>query len=68
VISIFAKVCEKFKRKYSKPHKVKIKMMKLSDFLKTYISVIPDASLPKFGMRATAGEGNLYTKICLALK
>ena len=42
--------------------------MKLSDFLNTYISVMPDASLSKLGMRATAGGGNLYTKICLALK
>ena len=51
-------MCEKRKKK-------KKKTKKLSQFLKSHISGMPEAISLKFGMWSTEVGGNVYSKICL---
>ena len=53
-------MCEKRKK-----NKKKKKTKKLSQFLKSNISGIPEAISLKFGMWSTEGGGNVHRKICL---
>ena len=53
-------MCEK--RKKNKKKKI---TKKLSQFLKSHISGIPEAISLKFGMWSAEGGGNLHSKICL---
>ena len=46
-------------------NKKKKKTKKLSQFLKSHISGIPEAISLKFGMRSTEVGGNVHSKICL---
>ena len=52
-------MCEK--RKKNKKKKTK----KLSQFLKSHISGMPEAISLKFGMWSTEDGGNVHSKICL---
>ena len=56
-------MCEK--RKKNKKKKKKKKTKKLSQFLKSHISGIPEAISLNFGMWSAEGGGNLHSKICL---
>ena len=53
-------MCEKRKK-----NKKKKKTKKLSQFLKSHISGMPEAISLKFGMWSAEGGGNLHSKICL---
>ena len=53
-------MCEKRKK-----NKKKKKTKKLSQFLKSHISGIPEAISLKFGMWSTEVGGNVHSKICL---
>ena len=53
-------MCEKRKK-----NKKKKKTKKLSQFLKSHISGMPEAILLKFGMRSTEVGGNIHSKIRL---
>ena len=53
-------MCEKRKK-----NKKKKKTKKLSQFLKSHISGMPEAISLKFGMWSTEVGGNVYSKICL---
>ena len=54
-------MCEKRK----KNNKKRKKMKKLSQFLKSHISGMPEAMSLKFGMWSTEVGGNVHSKICL---
>ena len=54
-------MCEKRKKNKKKKKKTK----KLSQFLKSHISGMPEAISLKFGMWSAEGGGNLHSKICL---
>ena len=56
-------MCEK--RKKNKKKKKKKKTKKLSQFLKSHISGMPEAISLKFGMWSTEVGGNVHSKICL---
>ena len=53
-------MCEKRKK-----NKKKKKTKKLSQFLKSHISGMPEAISLKFGMWSAKGGGKLHSKICL---
>ena len=53
-------MCEKRKK-----NKKKKKTKKLSQFLKSHISGMPEAISLKFGMWSTEVGGNVHSKICL---
>ena len=53
-------MCEKRKK-----NKKKRKTKKLSQFLKSHISRMPEAISLKFGMWSTEVGGNVHSKICL---
>ena len=55
-------MCEKRKK-----NKKKKKTKKLSQFLKSHISGMPEAISLKFGMWSTEVGGNVHSKICLVL-
>ena len=54
-------MCEKRKKNKKKKKKTK----KLSQFLKSHISGMPEAISFKFGMWSAEGRGNVPSKICL---
>ena len=54
-------MCEKRKKNKKKKKKTK----KLSQFLKSHISGMPEAISLKFGMWSAEGGGNVHSKICL---
>ena len=58
-------MCEKRKKNNNNNKKKKKKTKKLSQFLKSHISGMPEAISLKFGMWSTEVGGNVHSKNCL---